>query len=185
MKNLKSINFITVTSENVEEYGVFCAKDRKSEAYMVKVNWMKDKLNKGLRMIIAFDEKNKQLGFIEYTDGENAWRPIIANDYLFIQCIAVMSKKDRNSGLASSLISLVEDDARSEGKKGVCAITSKGSWLADSKLFVKNEFQIIDKKERFELLSKEIVDNTDIPKFIDWELYLKNKTGWNLYYSDQ
>ena len=183
--NLESISFITVTSGNVEEYGVFCAKNPKSEAYRVKVNWMKEKCNSGLRMIIAFDENKRQLGFIEYTDGENAWRPVNADGYLFIQCIAVMSKKDRNSGLASSLVGLVEEDARKSEKKGVCVITSKGSWLADSKLFIKNGFTLLEKKNRFDLLAKKLKDTSINPGFIDWEEYLTNKTGWNLYYSDQ
>jgi GNAT superfamily N-acetyltransferase len=184
MKIQDKINLINVTSDNVSEVGVFCIKDKKADGFHNKVKWFKDKLNNGLTIKIATDADGNQLGFIEYIPSELAWRPIKANNYLFIQCITVYSKKMRNQGMASYLISACEQDAKAQGKDGICTMSSKGSWMAERALFDKFGFEEAEKKDRFELLHKSF-GTKNAPEFYDWNQQQAKYTGWNLIYADQ
>ncbi len=178
-------DIVTVTEENVDEYGLFCIKDKKSKSYELKHEWFINELNSGLRIKILLDEVGKQLGFIEYISSEHSWRPIKAKNYLFIQCIVIFSKKLRGQDLGSTLIQICEDEARTRNKTGICVVTSKGPWVANKSIFEKNGFKAGDKLGRFELMVKKIMDDGVEPKFIDWTKKQNELTGWNLFYSDQ
>lgn len=185
MTSQNGITIIDVTSENVAEVGVFCIKDRKAEGFHEKVKWFQHKLNEGLTIKIAQDADSKQLGFIEYIPSEFAWRPIDAKNYLFIQCITVYSKKVRRAGLGSALIAACEQDAREQGKSGICTMSSKGSWLAERALFDKFGFEEADKKGRFELMHMPFSAEANAPQFRDWEKQQAQYKGWNLVYANQ
>ena len=184
MNFLEKIELIDVDAANVAEHGVFCIKDKKAAGFHKKVEWFKEKQNKGLTLKIAIDEKGIQLGFIEYIPSEQAWRPIKAENYLFIQCITVYSKKMRNQGLASHLIKACEQDAIAHKKDGMCTMSSNGSWLAERTVFEKYGFVEAEKKGRFELLYKSF-GNMNTPRFLDWTQEQHHYTGWNLIYANQ
>jgi len=182
---LENLKFLDVNTNNVETHGTYCIKNKKSPGYQAKIDWFQLKKNAGLGIKIATDSDNKQLGFIEYLPSEIAWRPVKADNYLFIQCIVVFSKEVRNKNIASSLIEQCELDAKKNKKDGICVITSKGSWMANKSLFEKNGFIIAEKKDRFELMCKSLNDNNPLPSFIDWNKQLQKYKGWNLVYADQ
>ena len=179
------MNYIKVTPANVSDYGIFCIKDKKSIGYKKKVAWFKNKLNSGLEIIIAVNEENKQVGFIEYIPSELAWRPINAKNYLFIQCIALFTKNARNKSVGSKLIELCEADGKLLNKNGICTMTSNGPWMANSSIFIRQGYHIADQKGRFELLSKPFRKTASEPIFNDWEKEQKRYKGWHLVYSDQ
>lgn len=106
------IKIIDVNAQNCQKFGFFCTKNNKSDAFKAKLDWFKSNNNDSVRIKLAVDENNKQLGFIEFTDSEKAWRPIIARNYLFINCIMVKSKKDRNKNIGTFLIKEVENEAK-------------------------------------------------------------------------
>ena len=110
-----TISIIDVTSYNVQEETLFCIKDLKSPGFKCKQDWFEIQYNKGLRMKILKGANGKMIGFIEYVPASNAWRPIEAEKFMFVHCIAVYSKKDRNKGHGSLLIEEVEKDAKREG----------------------------------------------------------------------
>lgn len=182
---MKEIKIIDVTADNVDGAGVFCIKDKKSPGYLLKIDWFKSKINKDLRIKIATDNNGKQLGFIEYTSSELAWRPIQADNYLFIQCIVVSAKKTREKGIGSLLIQQCEQEARALNKSGICTVSSNGSWMANKSLFEKNGFVISDKLGRFELIIKSFGNEKTKPNFIDWTKEASKYKGWNLVYADQ
>ena len=179
------VKIIEVTPENVAEVGVFCIKDKKAAGFQQKVAWFQQKINEGLKIQIATDEKGKQLGFIEYLPSELAWRPIKADQYLFIHCIAIFGKKARTQGLGSALVKRCEEDALKSQKDGVCVMSSDGAWMANKSLFEKNGFAIADQSGRFELLHKKINDQAVAPKFHDWQAQLAQYEGWHLIYANQ
>jgi GNAT superfamily N-acetyltransferase len=179
------IRIIEVTPENVSEMGVYCVKDRKSSGYKLTVDWFKSKVNNGLKIQIARDYQNRDLGFVEYMPSEIAWRPVKAINYFFIQCILLFGKEVRNQGTGSALLQICEKDAKMHNKSGICAMSSGGAWMADKSLFKKNGFIIADKLDRFELMVKKFDDKNPIPNFIDWTIQQSKYTGWNLIYSDQ
>ena len=185
MRSQENVKIIEVTTSNVSDTGIYCIKDKSSPGYKAKVEWFKDKINKGLKIKIAVGSQGKQLGFIEYIPSELAWRPIKAKNYLFIQCIGIFVKDARNKKIGSTLVKQCEEDAHQKKKSGVCVVTSDGPWMANSKLFKKSEFMVSEKLERFELMYKKFDDKNTLPSFINWTKQRENYKGWNLIYSDQ
>jgi GNAT superfamily N-acetyltransferase len=179
------INIVDVTFDNASEAGIYCIKDKKSPGYHAKVQWFKSKINKGLKIKIATDGKGKQLGFIEYIPSELSWRPIKANNYLFIQCIALFDKDAKDRGIGSLLIQQCEQDAKNSKKSGICAMSSDGPWIANKSLYEKNKFTIADRLDRFELMVKSLDNGKTKPCFNDWTKQQAKYFGWNIIYSDQ
>jgi len=179
------INIIDVTTENVSEVGSYCIKNKKSPGYNKKVEWFKNKVNCGLKIKIAADKQGKQLGFIEFIPSELAWRPIKANNYLFIQCILLFVKVAKNKGIGTTLIKECELDAKRNNKDGICVMTSDGAWMANKTLFEKNGFTLGERLDRFDLLFKKLKDRSPTPNFNDWTKQQTKYKGWNLIYSDQ
>lgn len=182
--NKEEITIVDVTTDNVSEVGIYCIKDKKSAGFQSKVTWFKSTINAGLNMKIAY-KGNKQVGFIEYFPSEFAWRPVNAQNYLFIQCIALFVKDAKGKGIASQLIQCCEQDAKNNNKSGICAMSSQGAWIANKSLYEKNGFTIVEQKDRFELMVKSFDNLSPTPTFFDWKKAQKNYIGWNLVYADQ
>ena len=176
---------IDVTLDNVIEETLFCVKNVNSAAFQSKRKWFENRAAEGLRMKILKDGTNKMIGFIEYVPAAKAWRPVNAPNFMFVHCMYVYSKKDRNQGYGSALLKEAEKEAIAKAMDGLCVITSKGAWLADKTLFEKNGFTIVDKRDRFELLSKKWNSNANDPKLRDWTQQQKKYQGWHLRYANQ
>ncbi|MDJ0646857.1 MAG: YoaP domain-containing protein, partial [Flavobacteriaceae bacterium] len=114
-----------------------------------------------------------------------AWRPVDADNFMFIHCMYVYSKNDRNKGLGSQLVKEAEKDAKAKNMAGLCVMTSKGAWITDKRLFEMNGFKQVDKRGRFELMSKKWDLEVPEPKLIDWTTQQKKYEGWHLVYADQ
>jgi len=179
------MNFIDISPENVTEHGFFCVKNTKSKEFELKKEWFEKSYNEGFRIKIMLNEAGKQIGYIEFVPAEYAWRPIEAADYMFIQCLFMYSNKDKNIGNGSLLVNAVEEEAKKLNLKGFCTMTSKGTFMADKRLFEKNGFIQVDKLERYELMSKKFNENAADPKLIDWTKYRDKYQGWHLLYANQ
>lgn len=179
------LHIVDVTPNNVQEETLFCIKDLKSPGFKCKQDWFENQYDKGLRLKILKGANGKMIGFIEYVPASNAWRPIEAEKFMFVHCITVYSKKDRNKGNGSLLIDEVEKDAKQEGMSGVCVMSSKGAWIADNGIFNDNGFKRVDQLERFELLSKKWDTAVTDPKLIDWTKQQSKYRGWHLIYANQ
>jgi len=179
------MKIVDVNLENILTETLFCVKDIKSPGFKSKSDWFQKRLKEGLRIKILKNEKDKSIAFIEYTPAEFAWRPINADGYMFIHCMFTYSKGDRDKGYGNMLITACEEDAKSRKMKGVCVMTSNGTWITDKRLFEKNGYEITDQKGRFELMVKPFKKNGVPPELIDWTMEQKKYQGWNLVYSDQ
>ena len=179
------MNLITVTPQNAHKESLFCIKDTKSNAFQKKLNWFEGRVKEGLILKIMKNEEDKPIAFIEYCPVEYAWRPVMGNNFMFIQCMFVYSNKDRLQGAGSMLIKDCEETARSLGMDGVCTISSKGSWIHNKLLFEKNGYEQIDKVGRFELMLKKFNNEAEDPKLIDWTQKPSDFKGWHLIYADQ
>lgn len=178
------MELIDVTPKNAEQETFYCVKNIKSPGFKSKQRWFEKHYAEGLRLKIL-KEDDKMIGFIEYVPASKAWRPIKATDFMFIHCIVVGSKKDREKGFGSLLIEAVEKEAKKIKMKGLCTMTSNGPWMATKQLFANNNFELVDKKERFELMVKQWDSSAEEPKFIDWTANQKQYKGWHLVYTDQ
>ncbi len=163
----------------------YCIKDPKRQGFKDKAKWYEKCYQEGLSIRILKNHEDKMIGFIEFVPAKNAWRPIDADNYMFIHCIYIYSKKERNNGYGAMLIKEAEREARAKGMDGICVMTSKGGWLADKTLFEKNGFDQIEAKDRFQLLSKSWSPNAIKPKLHNWTEQQKQYQGWHLLYADQ
>jgi N-acetylglutamate synthase-like GNAT family acetyltransferase len=182
---MNKIKIIEVTPQNVLEETLFCIKDIKKPEFHAKRKWYEKRYEEGLRMKILKDETDKMIGFIEYVAASKAWRPVDKSNFMFIHCMVVYSKSDRNKGFGSMLIEVSEKEAKAKNMDGLCVMTSKGSWLADKRIFEGNGFIQLDQKDRFELLVKKWNLNAPNPKLLNWTKQQQKYKGWNLVYADQ
>ena len=180
-----SLKIIDVTNDNVFKETLFCIKDIKKPGFESKRKWFEKRLNEGLKIKILKDDTDKMIGFIEFIPLAQAWRPVEGDDFLFIHCMYVYSKKDRNLGYGKLLIDEAVKEAKQQHMSGVCVMTSDGSWMASKSIFEKYGFHQVDKKGRFELLSKKWNTSTEDPHLMDWIAKQKDYQGWHLVYADQ
>jgi L-amino acid N-acyltransferase YncA len=185
MSNKESLKIIEVTPKNVNQETLFCIKDIKKPGFESKRKWFEKRYDEGLRLKILKNETDKMIGFIEFVPISKAWRPVEGDNFLFIHCMYVYSKKDRNLGFGKLLIDEAEKVAKQLNMSGVCVMTSDGSWIANRTIFEKHDFIEVDNRGRFELLSKKWDKNANHPKLIDWTEHQKQYQGWHLVYADQ
>ena len=62
--------------------------------------------------------------FIEYIPAENAWNPIDADGYMYIDCLWVAGSFKGN-GYSTDLLNACIEDSKNKGKKGVCKAFAK------------------------------------------------------------
>ncbi|MCO6479610.1 MAG: GNAT family N-acetyltransferase [Phaeodactylibacter sp.] len=178
------LKIISVTPENLDACGLFCVKSKKNPGYAAKRAWFLQEYPKGLRLKILQDGAGRQLGFIEYTPAEQAWRPVEAPNHLFIHCMYIYKREDKGRGNGSLLIEDCIADARRQGKAGVAVITSNGPWIAAKDVFLKNGFVQVDQRGGFELLRFPLKKGPD-PQLPDWEAEQERYPGWQLLFANQ
>ena len=182
---MEKLQIIDVTPDNLKVHGMFCNKNPKSEGYTQKAEWYSKTYERGLRMKIAQNEMGVKIGFIEYVPAEFAWRPVDAPGYMFIHCMYIYSNKDKNLGYGSQMVKKCEEDAKKLNMNGVSVMTSKGAWITNKTLFLKNGYEIVDKNGRFELCVKKFDESEPNPKLLKWQEKTASNKGWSLMYSDQ
>jgi GNAT superfamily N-acetyltransferase len=142
---MEKLQIINTSSLNIHEFGMCGYKNIKQEGYRMKVEWLKHRFQEGLKYPVLYSEQEGAVGAIEYIPGKYAWRPVDADGYMFIHCIFIIPKKYKNQGYGTLLLETCIEDARQDNMKGVAVVTRKGSWMAGKELFVKNNFQPVDK----------------------------------------
>ena len=78
------LNFIRVTKDNIYKEPPCCAISGKQGA--LKKAWLKQRFDDGL---VFYRSEERGKCFIEYIPAENAWAPIEADGYIFIDCLWV------------------------------------------------------------------------------------------------
>ncbi len=175
---------IEVDAGNVEEYGFFCIKNKKHPGYRAKADWLGQRFSEGLKIQLLASDQLKPLGFIEYTPSEAAWRGIRLEGYLFIHCLYLGRKADREQGWGSRLIQKCIDDARAQHKKGVAVLSGDAGWLADRSIFLKNGFVLADEKPpAYQLMVYPLTDDP-LPRFPQNDQPPRRK-GFHLLYANQ
>ena len=125
------MEYIKVTKENLEEEHICCAiSNNKDVQVSSKKAWLSERFDEGL-VFLKSVERGKC--FIEYIPAENAWNPIDAPGYIYIDCLWV-SGSLKGHGYSSDLLSECIKDSKDKGKKGLCilAAAKKKPFLAVS-----------------------------------------------------
>ena len=98
------MEYIRVTKENIENEHICCAISSNKDIQAIsKKNWLKERFDDGLVFLKSI-ERGKC--FIEYIPAENAWNPINADGYMYIDCLWVASSFKGN-GYSNDLLNVV------------------------------------------------------------------------------
>ena len=137
------MEYIRVTEENLEKEHICCAISNNNDIQVSsKKAWLKDRFNEGL-VFLKSAERGKC--FIEYIPGENAWVPIEAQGWMYIDCLWV-SGSFKGHGYSNDLLNYCISDSKSKNKKGLCILSSakKRGFLADPKYLKYKGFEVAD-----------------------------------------
>ena len=159
-------DFINITSENIENEHLCCIirTKIKHEGVESKRAWIKDRIKEGhvFRKLVE-----KATVFIEYAPLEKAWVPIEGDNYYYIYCLWVLGEY-RGKGYAKSLMEYCIDDARKNGKSGICMLAAQKqkAWLSSQDFVKKYGFKTVDTTDNgYELLALSF--DGSYPKFCE------------------
>ena len=180
------MEYIEVNINNIDKEHICCAiSNDKDVQVATKKAWLKERFYDGL-VFLKSVERGKC--FIEYIPAENAWCPIEAKGYVYIDCLWV-SGSLKGHGYSNDLLSKCVADSKLKGKVGLCILSSekKKPFLADPKYLKYKGFSVADEaKNGVQLWYLPFNENAEKPKFKECA---KNphidETGYVLYYTDQ
>lgn len=167
ISKIPSYKIVELNEKNIENYDLFCSKEKDNKGYKDKVRWLKKRFREGLhyKLLMVQEEGNDyaSCGFIEYIPGESIWRGISALGWMGVHCILV-SNKYHNLGFGSKLLEECFKD--SKGMNGVVILTShEGGWEPTKSLFLRHDFKKADEFPPFELYAKIFDESAPLPKF--------------------
>jgi len=137
------MEFIQVTKDNLGLEHICCAISNDSDIQVLsKKAWLSDRFDDGL-VFLKSAERGKC--FIEYIPAENAWNPIDAAGYMYIDCLWVAGAF-KGHGYSTELLDYCIADSRANGKVGLCILSSakKKPFLADPKFLKYKGFEVCD-----------------------------------------
>lgn len=143
MEEMVTIEYIKVTKENIDKEHICCAiSNNKDIQVSSKKDWMMQCFDDGL-VFLKSTERGKC--FIEYIPAENAWIPIIAENYMYIDCFWV-SGSFKGHGYSNDLLNECIKDSKEKGKSGLCILSSakKKPFLSDPKHLLHKGFKVAD-----------------------------------------
>lgn len=180
------MEYIRLTKENLEKEHICCAISNNKDAQVVsKKAWLAERFDEGL-VFLRSTERGKC--FIEYIPAENAWVPIIAEDYMYINCLWVAGSM-KGHGYSSDLLDACISDSRQKGRKGICILSSakKKPFLADPKFLKHKGFKVADESDNgIQLWHLSLEEGAVSPCFKDCAKHPHtDEPGYVLYYTSQ
>lgn len=180
------MDYIRLSPENLESEHICCAiSNAKDPQVIAKKQWLAERLGEGLVFLKA-DVRGKC--FIEYIPAENAWAPIDAPGYMFIDCLWV-SGSFKGHGYSNDLLNECIRDSREKGKSGLCILSSakKRGFLADPKYLKYKGFIKTDSAEPyFELMYLPFDPSAPTPRFREQAKSAQTDgSGFEIFYTSQ
>ena len=178
------MNYIHITKENIDQEHICCAMSGKQS--LCKKEWMKQRFDEGL---VFYRSEERGKCFIEYIPAENAWVPLEADGYIYINCLWIAGSM-KGHGYANDLLSECIRDAQSQGRTGVCILCAEGrkrEFLADPKFLAHKGFAVADVSDcGINLMYLPLIPNARPPKFRPCAKHPQTEgEGFTLYYTDQ
>ena len=180
------MDYIRVTAENLDSEHICCAISNNRDVQVAsKKAWLKERFDEGL-VFLKSTERGKC--FIEYIPAENAWVPVEAEGYMYIDCLWV-SGSFKGHGYSNDLLSECITDSKAKGKKGLCILSSvkKKPFLADPKFLAYKGFTVCDESDcGIQLWYLPFEDGAAKPRFKDCARHPHTgEEGFVLYYTSQ
>ena len=180
------MEYISITKENLEQEHICCAiSNNKDIQVSSKKAWLAERFDDGL-VFLKSVERGKC--FIEYIPAENAWNPIEAEGYMYIDCLWV-SGSLKGHGYSSDLLGACVEDSKKKGKKGLCILSSakKKPFLADPKYLKHKGFSLCDEADNgIQLWYLPFSEDARPPRFKECARHPHvDDMGYVLYYTSQ
>ena len=180
------MEYIQVTKENIEKEHICCAISNNKDVQVIsKKAWLTERFEEGL-VFLKSVERGKC--FIEYLPAENAWNPIEAEGYMYIDCLWVAGSFKGN-GYSTDLLNACIEDSKNKGKKGLCilAAAKKKPFLADPKFLKYKGFRVCDEAENgIQLWCLPFDEDAALPKLKECAKKPHiDESGYVLYYTNQ
>ncbi len=180
------MEIIRLTKENLESEHICCAISNNKDVQVAsKKAWLAERFDEGL-VFLKSPERGKC--FIEYIPAENAWNPISADGYMYINCLWV-SGSLKGHGYSNDLLGACIEDSRRQGKKGLCILSSakKKPFLADPKYLKHKGFAVCDEADNgIELWYLPFSSDAEPPRFRECARHPHiEEKGYVLYYTSQ
>ena len=178
------MNYIRITKDNIGREHICCAMSGKQS--VVKKEWLKQRFEEGL---VFYRSEERGKCFIEYIPAENAWVPMEAPGYLYINCLWV-SGSMKGHGYSNDLLDECIRDAKTQGRKGICILSSekrKKEFLADPKYLAYKGFALADTSDcGITLQYLPLAPEAEPPRFRECARHPEvAEDGFVLYYTDQ
>lgn len=137
------MEIITLTLKNLNKEHICCAISNNDDLQVKsKKSWLAERLTDGL----VFKKGNvRGKCFIEYIPAEKAWVPVVAPNYMYINCLWVAGQF-QGHGYANLLLESCIQDSRAKHKQGLAILSSvkKKPFLADPKFLAHKGFKVAD-----------------------------------------
>ncbi len=178
------MNYIHITKENIDREHICCAMSGKQS--LAKKEWLKERFDEGL---VFYRSEERGKCFIEYIPAENAWVPIEADGWLYINCMWIAGSM-KGHGYANDLLAECVRDATAQGKAGICILSAEGrkrEFLADPKFLEYKGFRTADISDcGINLMYMPLTPDAAPPKFKKCAKHPGTVgDGFVLYYTDQ
>ena len=178
------MNYIKITKDNIGSEHICCAMSGKQS--LAKKEWLRQRLDEGL---VFYRSAERGKCFIEYIPAENAWVPIKADGWLYINCLWIAGAM-KGHGYANDLLAQCISDAEARGRKGLCILSAEGrkrEFLADPKFLIHKGFAVADSSDcGIVLMYLPLVPNAAPPQFRACAKHPQAEgDGFVLYYTDQ
>ncbi|MBR0235108.1 MAG: YoaP domain-containing protein [Clostridia bacterium] len=180
------MEYIRVTKENLAKEHICCAISNNDDVQVSsKKAWLADRFDDGLVFLKSI-ERGKC--FIEYIPAENAWNPIDADGYMYIDCLWV-SGSLKGHGYSTDLLCECIRDSKEKGKIGLCVLSSakKKPFLSDPAFLKHKGFSVCDEADNgIELWYLPFDSKAPAPKFKECAKHPHiDDGGYVLYYTNQ
>ena len=180
------MDYIRVTKDNLEREHICCAISNNKDAQVSsKKAWLSERFDEGL-VFLKSTERGKC--FIEYIPAENAWNPIEAEGYMFIDCLWV-SGSFKGHGYSNDLLNACIRDSKEKRKVGLCILASakKKPFLADPKFLKYKGFSVCDEADNgIQLWYLPFSPDAEAPKFKPCAKHPHiDEPGYVLFYTNQ
>ena len=180
------MEYIRVTKDNLETEHICCAISKNDDVQVAsKKSWLRERFDEGL-VFLKSVERGKC--FIEYIPAENAWNPIDADGYMYIDCLWV-SGSFKGKGYSNDLLNECIEDSKRQGKKGLCilAAAKKKPFLADPKYLKYKGFEVCDEADNgIQLWYLPFKKDAEKPQLKECAKHPHiDKKGYVLYYTNQ
>ncbi|MBQ7160742.1 MAG: YoaP domain-containing protein [Clostridia bacterium] len=180
------MEYIRVTKDNLEKEHICCAISSNNDVQVAsKKAWLADRFDEGL-VFLKSVERGKC--FIEYIPAENAWNPIDADGYTYIDCLWV-SGSFKGHGYSNDLLGECIRDSKGKGKAGLCILSSekKRPFLSDPKYLKYKKFSVCDESDNgIQLWYLPFSGSASLPRFRECAKHPRvDRDGFVLYYTHQ